>query len=119
MAKTIRAVENQTDMLKVLAHCKIKIRKAILKNADKELVDAICQCVFNMLQGNVQLTKAQKNSLSQYRHVMRKLVQKGGLKSKKQLLVQKGGFLQFLIPAAISGIATIIGSLISKPSNPE
>ena len=26
------------------------VRKAILKNADKELVDAICQCVFNMLQ---------------------------------------------------------------------
>ena len=51
---------------------------------------------------------------------MRKLVQKVGLKSKKQLLVQKCGFLQFLIPAAISGIASILSSvipsLIPKPS---
>jgi len=119
MVKSIQDVERQQDMLKALSHCKLKIRKAILQNADKDLVDVICQCVYNMLNGNLKLTDTQKSSLKKYQRTLRKLVQKASLKSKKKLLVQNGGFLEFLIPSAISGIATIIGSLISKPSHPE
>lgn len=123
MVKSIRDIEKQQDMLKALSHCKLKIRKAILKNADKDLVDAICHCVYNMLHGNVELSETQKGELYKYRHTLRKLIQKQNLNKKKKILVQNGGFLQFLIPAAVSGIASIISSiipsLISKPANPE
>ena len=43
-----------------------------------------------------------------------KLVQKSTLKQKKKILVQQGGFLEYLIPAAISGITSIISSFINK-----
>ncbi len=64
MARSV--IEQQKDMLLALAHCKLKIRKAILNNADKQLVDAICQCIFNMLSGNIELSPAQKTALVKY-----------------------------------------------------
>ncbi len=116
MAKS--TIDREKDMLMALAHCKLKIRKAILSNADRQLVDAICQCVYNMLSGNIELSPTQKTALIKYRHAMRKLVEKSSLKQKKKILVQNGGFLQFLIPAVITGISSIISSIISsnKPS---
>ncbi len=116
MARSV--IDKQKDMLVALSHCKLKIRKAILNNADKQLVDAICQCIFNMLSGNIELSPTQKTALLKYRHTMRKLVEKSSLKNKKKILVQNGGFLQFLIPAIITGISSIISSVISsnKPS---
>ena len=101
-------------MLKSFTHCKFEIRKAILKNADKDLVDAICQCVYNLLNGNLHLSTTEKEKLTKYRHALRKLVQKSTLKQKKKILVQQGGFLEYLIPAAISGITSIISSFINK-----
>jgi hypothetical protein len=44
-------------------------------------------------------------------------VKKSNLASKKKILVQNGGFLQFLIPAVITGISEIVSSLISKKSS--
>ncbi len=114
---TLKNINDQQDLLKALGHCKLKIRKAILNNADKDLVDAICQCVFNLLQGNLDLTQAQKTELNKYRHTLRKLVQKSSLKTKKKILSQHGGFLQYLIPAAISGISQIISSLVENKSS--
>ena len=107
-------IKKQEDLLKSLTHCKFKIRKAILKNADKDLVDAICQCVYNLLNGNLHLSTTEKEKLTKYRHALRKLVQKSTLKQKKKILVQQGGFLEYLIPAAISGITSIISSFINK-----
>jgi hypothetical protein len=107
-------IQKNKDILQVLSNCKLNIRKAILQKADRELVDAICECVFNILEGNINLTEAQKKDLYKYRHILRKLVDKSNLKNKKKLLVQHGGFLQYLIPAAIGGISQIISSIINK-----
>ena len=105
------------DVLKTLAHCKPQIRKAILKNADKELIQVICHCVFNMLRGNINLSAFEKQKLKGYKKVLRNMVQKTTFKDKKKMLEQSGGFLQFLIPAAITGISSIISSIISSNSN--
>ena len=48
-------ITNQKEILIALSQCKNKIRKAIIENADKDLIDAICQCVFNLLEGNIKL----------------------------------------------------------------
>ena len=107
-------LKNNQDLLLTLSKCKPRLRKVLLENADKDLVDAICQCVFNLLQGNISLTNAEKEQLNKYRHSLRKIVNKSSLKEKKKILVQHGGFLQYLIPAAITGISEIISSLINK-----
>ena len=116
----MKRVQENIDYLKVLCKCKHKMRKGIIENADKELIYTILECILNILNGNIKLSSEQFKSLKPYKHLFRKLLVKNqNLQNKKNLIIQKGGFLEFLIPAAISGIATIIGSLISKPSNPE
>ena len=109
-------IHKQKDMLNLLGHCKARLRKAIIRNSDKDLVDAICQCVYNVLKGNVDLSESEKHRLVLYKKTLRKLVSKSTLKEKKKILVQRGGFLEFLIPAAISGISSIISSIISSKS---
>ena len=107
-------LKKHKEILAYLGKCKAKIRKAILTNADKELVEVICQCVFNMLSGNIQLNEQEKKNLSKYKNTLRAIVARSSLKEKKKILVQKGGFLQFLIPAAITGISQIISSWIGS-----
>ena len=114
MVDSIENLRKQKDILTYLAQCKKNIRKAILKNADKELIDAICQCVFNLLRGNIQLSETEKQNLGRYKNTLRSIVGRSLLKVKKNILVQQGGFLQFLIPAAITGISQIISSIISN-----
>jgi hypothetical protein len=119
MVSQLENINRQKDILSVLGKCKIKLRKAIIKNADKDLIDAISQCVFNLLSGNIQMNELEKKNLAKYKTTLRKIATKSSLKSKKRILVQKGGFLQFLIPAAITGISSIISSLITSHSNTQ
>ncbi len=112
-------VRTQLEMLKYLAKSKSKLRKSILSHADKNLITAICECSDNLLRGNIKISQKVKEQLKKYRHVLRELVEKSSVKKKRQILVQKGGFLEFLIPAVASGIAEIISSVISRPSEPE
>jgi len=46
-------------------------------------------------------------------------IEKSKLRNKKEILIQKGGFLQFLIPAVISGITSIISSYISNKKSDQ
>ena len=41
------------DLLRVLGHCQPKIRNTILKNCENDLLHIICDCVYNVVKGNV------------------------------------------------------------------
>ena len=84
MTKKIPSISKQNlELLNVLAHCKDKIRKAILINGDKDLIEAICQCIYNLLQGNIEISEDDKKRLYKYRNTLRKIVSKSSLKQKK------------------------------------
>ena len=53
MSETER-VEKNVDFLKILSKCKSNMRKVILSNADKDLINTICECVHNCLNGNIE-----------------------------------------------------------------
>lgn len=108
--KTNSLVCSQIDYLKILAKSKNKLRRVILEKADQKLITAICECILNLLNGKIKIDSSSKEKLFKYRKTLRKLVNKSNLKEKKKILIQKGGFLEFLIPAAISTIGTIIES---------
>jgi hypothetical protein len=61
----------------------------------------------------------EREHLKRFRKVLHKLLEKSSLKIKKKILIQQGGFLQFLIPAVVSGIASIISSAISGHHDSE
>ena len=59
-----RRVKTHAVLLNTLAHCSPTQRKLILKTADKGLVDAICECVVNLVRGNIKLSPAQKKTFA-------------------------------------------------------
>jgi len=95
--------------LHVLKDAVPKLRKAIVLNGDKRLVNSICECVLNVLNGNVDLSSCVKRKLSKHKNVLRKVVDKRfPLSGKKKAIAQRGGFLLPLLSAVLPALATLI-----------
>ena len=109
---TIKSNSESQDSLKVLSHYKPKIRNAILKNCENNLIHIICDCVYKVVKGNVPgLTQEKVNKLAHHKTSLIKLTQKVPIKEKRKILVQKGGgFLPFLLPL----VAPLIAEAVSK-----
>jgi hypothetical protein len=100
---------DQVAILKILFKAKPKYRKILLENADKNLVKGLCECVLNILLGNIHISAEQKKKFSKHKSYLRELVKKGGDWKKKRKVLQKGG--NFLIPLLIPIITTLISKL--------
>ena len=74
------------------------------------MLKAIAECALNALNGNHKLTKDEKSKLYKYKNLLRALVNtKVSFKSKRKLLIEKGGFIVPLLTAILSGV---IGAVI-------
>ena len=109
---TIMSSSESQDLLMVLSHCKPKIRSAILKNYENDLIHIICDCVYNVVKGNVAgLTQEIVNKLTCHKKSLIKLTERVLIKEKKKILVHKGGgFLPFLLPL----VAPLKAKAVSK-----
>lgn len=107
-------IKRNFESLKVLSSCKKRMRNSIIKSSTQDLIDSICECILNLLNGNLSLSEDDEFRLGKYKNPLRKLLKKLSLKEKKKILIQKGGFLQILLPSVITGLASIISSLITK-----
>ena len=107
---TIKSSSESQDLLRVLGHCQPKIRNTILKNCENDLIHIICNCVYNVVKGNVPgLTQEKVNKLAHHRTSLK--TQKVPIKEKRKVLIQKGGgFLPFLHPL----VAPLIAKAVSK-----
>ncbi|KAF4529188.1 hypothetical protein B566_EDAN017653 [Ephemera danica] len=75
-------------ILRRLSKSKPKVRKEILKHADKELVRCICECAHNTIYNNVPVTEPQLKRLSRHKRMLRRLAKKGeSWKKKKQTIL--------------------------------
>jgi hypothetical protein len=98
----------QKNILNILGdpNANKRMKQGIVNSCDTKTINKICEIVLNVLNKNIKLDESQLDNLKP--------------KEKKKILlkkgIQRGGFLQFIIPAVISGIATIISSLITKKS---
>lgn len=105
---TNRLKQNIT-YIDVLAKAKRAQRKALLETADPSLILCLCECISNVLNGNVPLKPNELNKLKRYQAILRKLsTQNIPTKQRKELLVQKGGF----IPALLTPILGLASSLL-------
>ena len=113
MAKpTIKSSSESQDLLRVLVHCQPKIRNAILKNCENDLIHIICDCVYNVVKGNVpDLTKEKVNKLASHKASLIKLTKKFPIKEREKILVQKGGGLLTFLPPLV---APLIAKAVSK-----
>ena len=95
--------------LHVLKGTTPKLRKAILLNGDKQLVNSICECVLNVLNGNDKLSSCVKRKLRKHKNILRKVVDKRvPLSGKKKVIVQRRGFLLPLLSAVLPALAPLI-----------
>jgi hypothetical protein len=74
-------------------------------NSDADLIKVLRDFVYYVLKGNVKLKREESERLDKYKSDLRKFVyEKGNVKKKRKFLIQKGGWLPLLIPAAIDTI---------------
>ena len=109
---TIKSNSESQGLPRVLSHCKPMIRNAILKNCENHLVHIICNCVYNVVKGNVPgLTEEKVNKLARHKTSLVKLTKNVPIKERRKILVQRGGgFLPFLLPL----VAPLIVKAVSK-----
>jgi len=106
---TMNRVKSNYHTLHVLKTAHPKLRKAIITNCNRELVNNISECILNVLYGNVKLSGCSSRKLRKYKALPRKVADKRvPLSNKKKLIVQRGGFLLPLLSAVLPAIASLI-----------
>ena len=108
-------IKRNWDWLKVIKQATPTQRKAILATASDDLILAICEIADNVLDGPIKLSPKQKSSLNKYKNALRDTADKKVSKTKKKnILIQKGGFLPIVLGPALSLIASFIGEELGK-----
>ena len=104
---------NRKGFLNLLAKSKNAKRwKLLAQWADKKDLIAVSECIGNVLMGNVKLSPQQLRRLRRHRRSLRVLAKKtGSLTDKRHAIIQHGGILPMLIPAALGVLGPLVGSL--------
>src|SRR5712671_43840 len=85
-------------------------RKKYLEEASPEEFHSLCQCILNVVNGNIPINTQQTKKLRPYRKILKSVATGKNPIAKKKLMIQEGGFL----PIIASALIPIIGSLVSK-----
>lgn len=103
-------LKKNRHFLHALLGAKSSMRKAILQNAEPDLIKTVAEIVLNLLHGNIKLSKNHRSGLIKYKSCLRKIGRSdGNLAQKRKVLVQSGGFLPILLSSLL---ATAVGKLI-------
>lgn len=111
-----KRLQRNFKLLKLLQKSKKTQRHKLLKTADNDLIVCLCDCANNILKGNVKLKPKEKRQLSRHKKILRTLASGNSLQSvkkKRNLLIQKGGFLPLLLTPILSAAGGLLSSLIS------
>src|SRR5436190_4671672 len=105
-----KCVKDNIQLLRALARMSPKRAQVFLKSADKDLVQSLCECALNILNGNVPLRACQHRDLYRHRHVLRRLIDGDRRwRVKRRVLAQRGGSLMgsLLLPI----LATVLSNV--------
>ena len=99
------------------------LRRAIIANADADLLRALAECAYNILKKNIPLSDLQRRCLSKYRTKLRELSQRRTPVARRRRILlqqqvgegQSGGFLSaFLAPLASSVFLPLLRDVLLK-----
>jgi hypothetical protein len=109
-----RRVVQMLPELRRLGRMSNKARKKFISLCDKDFLDGICECVKNLLKGNVSVNVKQLKSLRRHRRSLRQLaLKKTSLTTRKRIL-QKGGFLGLLLQPLTAALGHLLSGVVSK-----
>lgn len=125
-------VESQLHVLEVLKNASPKLRTAIIKNVEPEVIEAISEICHNYVKGNVKCEDVHYNELQKHQDCLRLLAASSGTSAdvkdspdydkeivgKRGVLLQQGeGFWLALLAPLISELAShFISKFVKKPS---
>ena len=86
-----------------------------IKNAQPCLIKYVSDAAGALLRTDIQLPQEKYPKLKKYKNTLLFLAKKKPSlgEKRKKLLEQKGGFIQFLIPALVSGLAGFVGRTVA------
>jgi len=88
-------------------------RKVYLRQAAEDEIRSLVECGLNICNGNVSLNPRQLRNLKKYKNPLKKFsLGKSSIKSKRRILIQKGGFLPALAAITLPVLANLVGNLI-------
>ena len=75
------------------------------------MINAICDCITNVVHGNIPITNYQKGLLRKNIHILRELtLPRKSAASKKKLIIQHGeGFISTIWGPALNALTGILG----------
>ena len=107
-------LERNLEYLKILSFCSKTNKNLIVKKGTKDLINTLNECAINTLNGNIRISNKNKSKLKRFKYPLRKLVRNKKISDKKKILIQEGGFLQYILPGAITLITTLIEHFLRK-----
>ena len=111
----MKRIKSNFHKLRTLKDAQPKLRKAIITNCDKDLVNSVSECALNLLHGNVKLSDCTRRKLRKYRRQLRTVVDRRvPLAHKKKVIIQRGGFLVSLLTAVLPTLASLIYDSLKK-----
>ncbi len=97
--------------LRMLHKSSPKARNALVKqHCSHDFLKCICECVKNVLMGNVDLSPEHKRRLKRHKRSLRKLALKKTSLTEKKRIVQSGGFLGALLGPIIKVLGSLFGA---------
>lgn len=99
------------DFLKSLSHAAQKPykRRLLISLATPKQIKTLQEVVHNVVKKNVPLSPCQVKKLVQGNYkksILSAANKKGSVESKRKVFLQKGGFLQYILPAALTYLAS-------------
>ena len=85
-----------------------KDRKTFIKQCDTGVIKGLCECIRNLLKGNVSLKASQLNCLARHRRWLRSLSLKMTSLAKHKQILQTGGFIRALISPLLGGLIQLL-----------
>ena len=106
----VSRVKKNLPYLHLLTCCPEHQRQFLLETATPEQIHALVQILFNMLHGNIPVSKEVKRSLKKHIDALVSLVESSvPYKTKKQTLAQEGGgFIQDLLIPVLTSIGPLM-----------
>lgn len=100
------------EILKVISNIKsLKVRNQVLRDisGNDKIYNALREIALNAMNKNIKFNRNQKIKLKKQVGLLKRLSQKNNSKKVRQkLIVQTGGILPIIVPAAISLLSTIL-----------
>ena len=86
------------------------MRRAIIKAADKDLLEAITECLFNICRETIKLSpKIYKKVVPYSKHIEVVADKSKPLTQRKRVILQQGeGFLPFLLTPVLEQLASFL-----------